>query len=63
MDIFRGKRDNFVKEQMSIHVISFSKLSGVELYELLVSHVQVSLNQAQNTFTSFTAYKTVPAAG
>jgi hypothetical protein len=39
-----GKRDNFIKEQLHIHVISFDKLSGEELYELLVPHVQVSLN-------------------
>jgi len=39
-----GKRDNFIKEQLHIRVISFNKLSGGELYELLVPHVQVSLN-------------------
>ena len=39
-----GKRDNFIKEQLHIHVISFNKLNGGELYEILVPHVQVSLN-------------------
>jgi len=53
----RGKRENFVKEQLRIHVISFNR----ELYEIFVPHIQVS--QAQNTFTIFTAYKTIPAAG
>ena len=40
----RGKRDNFLNEQLRIHVISFHKLSGGELWNLWSARPKLSLN-------------------